>query len=168
MKYDPVLEVDFDFPKKFLLDFFRDYYPSMTDYNTPEYLKNITDLNDTVPGFKVDEENYFHESLTPIAEEFCKKYNITDAYATHFLVVEPNAYLPWHEDGKEATCAVNCLLSDDNVPVEFESGEYYYNTALLDVRKSHRVQNGPMQRIIFRISFVGESTYDEIYNKITN
>lgn len=165
---NPVLEIDYDFPKKFLLDFFEKFYPNMKDYNTPEYLKGITELDDTVPGFKVDEVNYFNKELREVSQQFCDTYNIEDEFSPHFLVVEPNSYLPWHVDGKEATCAVNCLLSNDNVPVEFDSGNYNYNTALLNIRERHRVQNGPTQRVIFRISFVGKLSYDEIYNKILN
>lgn len=161
-----VLNIDYKFPKDFLLEFFNNFYPDMSDYKTPDYLQDITDLDDIVPGFKVDEVNYFNKELREVSQKFCDTYNIEDEFSPHFLVVEPNSYLPWHVDGKEATCAVNCLLSEDNVPVEFDDGTYSYNTALLNIRQRHRVQNGPTQRVIFRISFVGKLSYDEIYNKI--
>lgn len=156
--------IKYNFPKTELLEYFQECYPKMKDYIVPSHL-NI-DCN-VIEGFKVDEDRHFDPILKKFAQDFCNYYNINDKFVTQFLVVEPNKILPWHEDGQPATCCVNCLLSDENVPVEFESGIYNYNTALLDIRKKHRVVNKSSIRIMFRIVFYeNTTTFDSIKEKI--
>lgn len=156
-----ILRIDYKFPKPALMDYFLECYPSMKDYVVPSDMDCFD--TDIVEGFKVDEDRHFDSFLCEIAQQFCDCYNIKDKFVTQYLVVEPNKILPWHEDGNPASCAVNCLLTGDNAPIEFKDGEYTYDTALLNIRKEHRVSNGPNIRVMFRIVFYGEeSSYNEI------
>lgn len=163
-----IFRINYNFPKEELLELFYKRYPVMRDWEAPEYFQEINDVGDVIAGFKVDEEVHFDKRLNEIAQEFCNRYSITDKFVTQFISVEPNKILPWHEDGHPSSCCVNVLLSGDNAPVEFEDGEYTYNTALLNIRKKHRVVNGPNLRIMFRIVFWEElTTYESIEEKLS-
>jgi len=160
-----IQEIKYEFPINPLMEYFYKCYPNMRDYVVPEEFEWID--TDIIEGFKVDEDRHFDPFLHQIANEFCDYYNITDKFVTQFLVVEPNKVLPWHEDGKPANCCVNCLLSGNNTPIEFEDGIYTYDKALLNIRKKHRVVNGPTIRVMFRIVFYEEqTTFDNIRDKI--
>ena len=132
----------------------------MTDYVVPENFEWF-DV-DVVDGFKVDETRHFDTKLNAIAQEFADFYNIQDKFVTQFLVVEPNKTLPWHADGKPASCCVNSLLTGGTAPIEFKQKSYQYETALLNIRNEHRVVNGPVMRVMFRIVFYEETTTFEI------
>jgi hypothetical protein len=142
----------------------------MKEWAAPAYFKDLwlpgAEKN-AIKGFKVDEARHFDPILRPVAQAFCDHYGITDKCITQFLSIEPNEVLPWHEDGVPASCCVNCLLSDGNAPVEFEDGIYQYDVGLLNIRKKHRVVNGPYLRTMFRIVFYeASSSYDVIRDKI--
>lgn len=165
MQVFPIKHIKYQFPKVELLEYFNKCYPNMKDYIVPKEFEWID--SDIIEGFKVDEDRHFDEYLHSIANGFCEYYGIEDKFVTQFLVVEPNKTLPWHEDGKPANCCVNCLLSEENVPIEFEDGTYEYNTALLNIRKKHRVTNGPNIRVMFRVVFYEEKTsFNSIREKI--
>lgn len=161
------IDVKYDkFPKDFLLDFFRNDYKNIVDYEVPDYmLEDQPHLPDVIKGFKVDCHNYFDEQLRPIGDAFCKEFGITNKFVTHFLCVEPNYTVGWHTDGGEVICALNLLLDGDPCPVEFEDGKHSYQLALLDVQARHRIINdSDKQRILFRISFM-DGTYEEVRDK---
>lgn len=63
-----------------------------------------------------------------------------------------NCYLPEHKDLK-ALCSVNFILSDEIAPITILGKDYHYKTALINVQAPHLVNNGPKERVIFRISF---------------
>ena len=163
-----VYNIKYQFPKKELLEYFYQRYPLMKEWETPSYFKDqwLTNSPDSfIKGFKVDEALHEDPFLRKIANEFCNYYLLDDKFITQFLSIEPNKTLPWHEDGVPASCCINCLLSDDNVPVEFEEDIYYYNVGLLNIRKKHRVSNGNSLRIMFRIVFYDEdTTFEKIKN----
>lgn len=156
------------FDEKFLLDFFYNDYQNFQDYVIPDYENDLAELGDAqgvIPGFKVDCHNYFNEQLRPIAEEFCKHFDIQNQCVTHFLCIEPQHTVDWHIDGGNVVCAVNLLLEGDPCAVEFKDGKHTYKLALLDISKHHRVRNtGSSKRVLFRISFM-DGTYEEIKNK---
>ena len=161
------VDIEYDkFPKDFLLDFFRKDYKNIPDYDIPDYMKEgqpeLGKGADIIEGFKVDCHNYFNEQLRPIGQEFCKHFNITNKFVTHFLCVEPGYTVDWHCDGGDVVCAVNLLLEGDPCPVDFEDGSHVYKLALLNVQAKHRiVNNSNKQRILFRLSFM-DGTYEDI------
>lgn len=164
------VDVKYDkFPKDFLLEFFRNDYHNISDYDIPEDLKESQpDLGkgaDVIQGFKVDCHNYFNNQLRPVGEEFCKHFGITNQFVTHFLCIEPGYTVDWHQDGGDVVCAVNLLLEGNPCPVDFEDGSHLYELALLNVQKRHRIINySDKQRILFRLSFM-DGTYEEIKNR---
>jgi len=160
-----IQKIKYIFPKNDLMQYFYDCYPNMRDYVVPKDFDWID--TDIIEGFKVDEDRHFDPWLNDIAKKFCEYYGIEDKFVTQFLVIEPNKTLPWHADGKPANCCVNCLLSGNNAPIEFDDGVYEYDTALLNIRNRHKVQNGPNIRVMFRIVFYEEHTeFDKIRDKI--
>lgn len=160
-----ILKIKYQFPKQELLEYFYKCYPDMTDYVVPEDF-DWFDV-DVVDGFKVDESRHFDAKLNAIAQEFADFYNIENKFVTQFLVVEPNKTLPWHADGKPASCCVNSLLTGGAAPIEFKQKSYQYDTALLNIRNKHRVVNGPSMRVMFRIVFYEETTtFETIRDKI--
>ena len=160
-----ILEIKYQFPKQKLMEYFRQCYPDMTDYVVPKDFEWF-DV-DVVDGFKVDETRHFDAKLNAFAQEFADFYNIQDKFITQFLVVEPNKTLPWHADGKPASCCVNSLLTGGTAPIEFRQNSYQYDTALLNIRNEHRVVNGPDMRVMFRIVFYEETTtFETIRDKI--
>ena len=62
-----------------------------------------------------------------------------------------NCYLPEHTDLK-AECSLNFILSDEIAPIKISGKEYHYKNALLNTQAVHSVDNGPKERVIFRIS----------------
>ena len=115
----------------------------------------------------LDVTTVFDAKLNAFAQDFADFYNIQDKFITQFLVVEPNKTLPWHADGKPASCCVNSLLTGGTAPIEFRQKSYQYDTALLNIRNEHRVVNGPDMRVMFRIVFYEETTtFETIRDKI--
>lgn len=76
---------------------------------------------------------------------------------------------PWHNDldvmtSKGTHCALNVLLSGGSVPVEYESGSYMYEAAVINTSILHRViPDG--ERLMARLSFK-EKTYKEVVEGI--
>ena len=62
-----------------------------------------------------------------------------------------NCYLPEHTDLK-AQCSLNFILSDKIAPIRISGKEYHYKSALINVQAPHMVDNGPEERVLFRIS----------------
>lgn len=69
-----------------------------------------------------------------------------------FFWFGPNCYLPEHTDLK-AQCSLNFILSGNIAPITISGKEYHYKNALLNTQAPHSVDNGPEERVIFRISF---------------
>lgn len=163
-------DIDYDqFPKEFLLDFFRNDYENIPDYDIPEYMQKeqpqLGAGETVVRGFKVDCHNYFDEELRPIGEAFCKHFGITNTFITHYLCIEPHTNVNWHIDGGNVACALNFALEGEECAIEFEDGSHSYTLALLDVSKIHKVNNTTdKQRILFRLSFM-DGTYEDIKRK---
>lgn len=152
-----VFEINYQFPKEELKAYFEKHYPKMVEWAVPNYFSELNDILETkISGFKVAEFLHNDRYLREVGDTFLSYYGLKLQYITQFLVVEPNAILPWHEDGIPAYSCINCLLSNHNVPVEFEDGVYSYNTALLNIRNKHRIINNNEIRVMFRMVFYEE------------
>jgi len=84
-----------------------------------------------------------------------------------FYTLDPYTYLVPHID-YGTSCSINILLYDQqNAPVNVEGVEYKYNACVLNVTKEHSVRNGPLKRILFKLS-IFDQTYEEICDIVNN
>ena len=107
---------------------------------------------------------FSNETTENIAKQFIDYYDLPyDKYIVNYLLIEANKDLPWHADQEGSMCAINCILTPDPAPIEFEDGEFYYDTALVDVRSMHKVSARPYDRKVFRITFQNnEATFENV------
>lgn len=147
-----VHELDYKFPKDVLLQEYETLFDTKTEIQEPDSKR--------FSGFWL----MWNTDVTKkIAQDFVEAYNIPYNYIVNFLYVEPNGFLPWHADQENSMCAMNCILTEDPVAIQFEQGEYFYNTALVDVTSLHQVKNNDKPRILFRITFQDqEATFDKV------
>lgn len=147
-----VHHLNYQFPKETLLQEYEKLFADRTEIQEPD--------NKRFNGFYL----MWNTDVTKnIAKEFVDYYNIPYKYIVNFLYIEPNGYLPWHIDQENSMCAINCILTKDPVAIKFKDGEYYYDTALVDVKSLHSVENNDLPRILFRITFQDEeATYENI------
>ena len=105
-----------------------------------------------------------HEDMTSkycrnLAESIKHKYNIEGRVDARFYRLLPNELLPFHTD-RGTQCSINVILSDQPAPISFriqnEISEHYYNVALINTQLEHSVDNGPEDRILFKISIFDE------------
>lgn len=150
-----ILELDYIFPKDILLGQFDTLYKGKYEIQDAE-------LEDQFEGFWL----LFDNDITQkIAKQFINYYDIPyNKYIVNYLLVEAGKELPWHSDKEGSMCAINCILTPEPAPIEFEDGEYYYDTALLDIRSTHRVSARSFDRKVFRITFQDENaTFENLY-----
>jgi hypothetical protein len=81
-----------------------------------------------------------------------------------FYWAAANCVIPTHID-YNTQCAVNFVLSDSPAPVTFRTREYLYTQAVLNTAQPHSVINGPIERILFKISIFDES-YESLVARI--
>lgn len=144
-----IFELDYIFPKDILLEEFDKLLKG-------RYEIQESGREDQFDGFWLLFSNDVTEK---IAKQFIDYYDIpTNKYIVNFLLIEAGKELPWHADQEGSMCAINCILTSDPAPIEFEDGEVYYDTALVDVRSLHRVSARPYDRKVFRITFQDENT----------
>jgi len=147
-----VHHIDYKFPKDILLQEYNKLFDSKTEIQEPD--------SNRFSGFYL----MWNTDVTKaIAKEFVDNYNIPYKYIVNFLYVEPDGFLPWHADQENSMCAVNCILTEDPVAVQFKDGEYFYDTALLDVKSLHQVKNNNKPRVLYRITFQDEeATFEKV------
>tara|TARA_B100002019_G_scaffold194251_1_gene168209 strand:+ start:423 stop:884 length:462 start_codon:yes stop_codon:yes gene_type:complete len=92
--------------------------------------------------------------------QFAERYNISGKVDGRFYRLVANTVLPWHIDSG-TKCSINFLLSGKTAPIIFKSGTYHYKQALLNTTIEHSVRNGPVDRILFKISI-----FDMSYEKV--
>ena len=81
-----------------------------------------------------------------------------------FYWLDADSYLPMHVD-HNTTCSINFVLSDDPAPVTRGETDYYYSQALLNTSILHSVRNGPVERVLYKISIFDEP-YEQVVEKI--
>lgn len=150
-----LLELDYIFPKDILLEQFDELIKGR--YEIQE--KGRVDQFD---GFWL----LFSNSITEaIAKQFINYYDIPyDKYIVNYLLIEAGKDLPWHADSEGSVSAINCILTPEPAPIEFEEGEFFYDTALVDIKSMHRVKPGGKDRKVFRITFQNDdATFENLY-----
>ena len=81
-----------------------------------------------------------------------------------FYWLKANTVVPPHVDN-DTKCSINFILSENAAPVNFDSQVFYYKQCLLNTSKTHWVKNGPIERLLFKISVFDES-YDDLKKRI--
>ena len=76
-----------------------------------------------------------------------------------FFIQGEDMNLDWHTDHVTLT-SINFVLKGNKSPIEFESGRYHYECALLDVNKLHRVVKSDEDRLILKCT-IRDKTYNE-------
>jgi hypothetical protein len=81
-----------------------------------------------------------------------------------FYWLEPNAIIPEHVDNG-TKCSINFILTDTPAPVTILGENFTYTVGVLDTTKRHGVKNGPVERILFKISIFNED-YESVVTKL--
>ena len=114
--------------------------------------------------------------LNQLLEQFTDTYgNFGETKASYFFIdPDDSDNYGWHVDTdiKSPTiprgimCAMNVVLTDINIPVEFQNqGEFTYRAAMFNTDWLHRVHTNKKLRVLARIAFT-DSIYEEIVHKI--
>jgi len=131
-------------------------------YNNPDAkLERQEGLDHFKQNMNVD-KNYWY--IKKILDDFELPHN---AASPKFHWLAPNSVLETHVD-EFTKCSINFILSSDTAPapVTFENQySFNYKQALLNTKVPHGVKNGPKARLVFRISYYGE-TYEELSKRI--
>ena len=98
-------------------------------------------------------------------KQFAKDYDISGKVDGRFYRLIANTTLPWHVDSG-TKCSVNFLLSGKTAPIIFKSGTYHYKQALLNTTVEHSVRNGPVDRILFKIS-IFDLDFDQVSSRLS-
>lgn len=99
------------------------------------------------------------------AQEICNTFKIKNG-KPRFYMLEANTSLPMHVD-YHTTCSLNIALSEGNAPVKFKDKSYSYRTAILNTSNLHGVDNGPVDRRLFKIS-IFDQTYEEVVDNFVS
>lgn len=81
-----------------------------------------------------------------------------------FYWLEASTNLPLHVDNN-TKCSVNFILSDDPAPITFIDQEFYYTQAVINTTVWHSVTNGPVDRLLLKISIFNKS-FEEVVDTI--
>jgi hypothetical protein len=81
-----------------------------------------------------------------------------------FYWTAPNSVIPEHVDNG-TQCSLNFILSEDPAPISFSGENYIYEQVLLNTTIPHSVTNGPIERILLKISIFDE-TYEQLSTRI--
>lgn len=76
-----------------------------------------------------------------------------------FYWLEPYAEIPEHIDN-ETKCSINLIITKDPAPITIQGADFVYQQALLNTTIPHSVKNGPVERIMLKISIFNESFED--------
>ena len=151
------------FPKVALMQ----EYEAIKD-NEKDYSDSITP--DGVPYWKVIRgDDMTSDFANKVANYFKQTYGIEGRVDGRFYRLLANATLPYHTD-RSTQCSVNMILSEgDPASVKFKvdgvEQEYNYQLALLNTQQEHSVENGPEDRILFKISVFDED-FESVVAKI--
>lgn len=137
-------------------------------HNEKDYADSITPGG--VPYWKVIRgDDMTSDFANKVANYFKQTYGIEGRVDGRFYRLLANATLPYHTD-RSTQCSINMILSEgDPASVKFRRNgveqEYNYRLALLNTQEEHSVENGPEDRILFKISVFDED-YESVAAKI--
>ena len=144
-----------------------DYELFLKEYwNLKEYEKDYARGGKSISNLRMirDKDNK-SEHANAFADMIKHMFSLPGKVSSRFIFLKANTSLPEHTDS-DTECAINFLLTGDGykqAPVIFNGIEYHYKQALLNTQIPHMVHNGPMDRIIFKVS-IFDMPYSEVKN----
>ena len=113
------------------------------------------------PDLKLDKWNIGHFT-NPYIEKIMADFEVKGK--PRFYWLEPFAEIPEHVDNG-TKCSINLILTDSPAPITINGKEFTYKQALLNTTVPHAVYNGPVERIMLKISIFDED-YEHLANRI--
>jgi hypothetical protein len=92
-----------------------------------------------------------------ISQEF--EHLLECSVSPRYYLLQKGVTLPFHKD-RGTRCCINFVLSDARDPIEFKTGKYSYECALVNVQEDHQVTAAAEDRILFKLS-IFDIDYDE-------
>ena len=148
-------------------------------------LKEATSLNDnldvwddeiekaSIKSIPLDEGNTPY--LKQMFEGFTEMYGDFGKTHANYFFIEPDWTYDWHVDthiskkmtGSYVLCAMNIVLTDDQMPAEFDApwGEQQYTACMFNTSVLHRVQTCGKLRVLARLTF-RDCIFEEIVHRI--
>ena len=124
-----------------------------------EFSKPYTDAR--YPGLQMDTWHIGHYTDEHI-EKIMSDFELEGK--PRFYWTAPNSVIPEHVDNG-TQCSLNFILSEDPAPISFSGVDYVYEQVLLNTTIPHSVTNGPIERILLKISIFDE-TYEQLSARI--
>lgn len=144
---DPIAHLSYAFDRKILSDIYSASMEQVEAYGDPQH-GPVRDWFIT----RVEDDEYI--------SSIKKAFRIPNA-KPRFYRLKANASLPEHVD-MGTKCSINVLLSDEPAPIIIEGREFYYTSCLLNTQRNHYVVNGPIDRLLFKLSILDQE-FDEVY-----
>jgi hypothetical protein len=113
------------------------------------------------PNLKLDNWNIGHFTNSHI-EKIMTDFEVQGK--PRFYWLEPFAEIPEHVDNG-TMCSINLILTDSPAPIIINGKEFTYKQALLNTTIPHAVYNGPVERVMLKISIFDE-TYEQLAKRI--
>jgi len=137
--------------KRTNLDF--DFELFLAEYNRIKHTEiNYARGGKDAPFWKVIRDKNLNSELGwSYAEELKEELGIPGKINVSFYRLLANETLPWHTD-TDTKCSLNFILNANEAPVSYESGTYTYKQALINTEIPHMVENGDVDRILYKIS----------------
>lgn len=149
-KEDYLIELDYKLDNKLILEAASDAEKFKDIYIDPRY-----------NSYKVESwliSKFSNDYIQKILDDFEVKGS------PRFYWLKANTVVPPHVDN-DTKCSINFILSDNAAPVNFDNQVFYYKQCLLNTSRIHWVKNGPIERLLFKISVFDES-YDDLRKRI--
>jgi hypothetical protein len=113
------------------------------------------------PDLKLDKWNIGHFTNSYI-EKIMADFEVDGK--PRFYWLESFAEIPEHVDNG-TKCSINLILTTDPAPIVINGKEFVYKQALLNTSVPHAVYNGPVERVMLKISIFDE-TYEQVAKRI--
>ena len=148
-KMPPVTLLDYPLDRERLL---------VSAENARKNSKSYSDYRTSIPM-----ENWV---IAPYTDSYIEQiqHDLGVSGKPRFYFAAPNFTVPTHIDNG-TLCAVNFVISDQASPVTYGNQNYLYTQAVLNTTQPHSVMNGPVERILFKISIFDES-YESLVARI--
>ena len=151
-KDDLIYYIKYELPKKIQLQEFENASANKKSFDGYKHTNTFTTSDTKV-------ENFFYvktktDICNNIAKQFFELYKINYPFYCVFFYMKKNGYMPFHIDKHKSVCSINVNLNKENKdPIEFYSGKFVYDTALINTLQPHSINSSTSDRILFRITF---------------
>lgn len=146
----PITLLNYEYDQELLMQSVINAKKLSTNYSDPRY------PNSTFDYWKIG--HYTDSTIEKIMNDFEVEGK------SRFYWLKPFAELPEHVDNG-TQCSINFVLSDNAAPVTYSGKDYFYKQALINTSIPHSVNNGPEERVLFKISIFNKS-YEELSREI--